>query len=1367
MTDDRKLYLPFEGDMQEEMNELQELAMKDMLSGLLSRGATEHLIRERLESMETGETCAFFLVDLDDFKRVNDTLGHQAGDLAIQRSAQILSGLFRGSDIVGRLGGDEFVVFLSGRITEKFVKEKAEAICEDVHLVLGDRRMVNLTASVGIYIAGKGQIFENMYHSADLALYKAKKAGKHRYCIKNGDDCHDEINFSERPVNFIQFSELLENMGSGVALLEMSENPKVIYVSPSFCRIIGEEPDTFTLPKPLTELIHPDDIEGLKEILKSGIPAGEIIEHTHRVSVKNGTEWFWWHVWAVQIDYDSKYPVMLITTVDISRFKEKEELQTEKITLLQSALEQTTKRIWDVDILKAEFRAYTSDGKYNVVGDRVLKFPEELIETGQIHPNSAEMFRTFAKDLMGGLSQGFGNFAVRMTGEEYYGWATISYRMIYDKNGRAVRAVGVLEELPQGFGEMGINALEYHRLPDSLASDLIVRMHGNLELDTVEMLWVEGKDMSGRVNGKKCSEILTSEWEKVFRIGDRRDLKAFFSREHFLDDFRDGKRWLCAEYRRADSGGSVRWVRHVVHMVEDPLTRQVHIFFYLVWLDSERKLEPHIIGRNGRDSVSRLFDRTTIGRIAASMFRESSRCSRAVAIFRAAGIHKEMNPERDAEDRVRHELVIALSLALGRNCVLGQYDENHIVILFPEVHSKSDLRHRLEESVNFLHNVLRADEIYSAVRFIIGVSVKTSDTAKYDTMLTQALQTCLLKLDATSDTVTFNQEAEEAGWLQLTSQDEVNQTAVHTGESLRPLSAEEKDVAIECMTLMLTSKTLETSLNGVLKAIGGYYQADRVYTMMLTENGSAVVMTFEWTRPSKHSIQQVVSGMGIDRFPLLKRCRSERAPVFITRKSITEGEKKISETAWGFTAFPLIRTSEVDGFLCIENARVHPTETALPGMLIPFLLKERGRFNGESPVDGTIRRLMDRPDRQTYLEAVHVLNSEYLSSLGAVCVDILGLEDRVVAEFDKESKVLWYVVKTLTEMFDSSMLFRIWENEFVAFLPNTTREIFYARYDRLSAIINRRYPSHVRLGCAWADDVFTGRRLMRKARSAMRTGEYLPVTDSRRIIERASSALRGEIESADQCFTVYFQPKIDMRTGNLLGTEALVRGIDEDGEIIMPAQFIEYLEEEGLVRNLDLIVMERCLSQIEAWKNAGFGLIPVAVNISRITLAHPSTLASVLAVQSHYPDLPADVIELEITERSDGMDNEDFKKIIKQYHDCGLRLTLDDFGSQYANLPLFAGAKFDGIKLDKSLITEVTTNPISRTLIKDIVQICDSYDIDCIAEGVESEEQIDTLLEIGCICGQGYYYDKPLPVEEFTNKYLHVTEDYNGQEESI
>ena len=109
----------------------------------------EQLIQERLQAMAPEETCALFIVDLDNFKQVNDTLGHLAGDQAIRQTAQILSRLFRASDIVGRLGGDEFAVFLCGQITEDLARKKAAAICENLHLVLGDRTAVNLTVSVG------------------------------------------------------------------------------------------------------------------------------------------------------------------------------------------------------------------------------------------------------------------------------------------------------------------------------------------------------------------------------------------------------------------------------------------------------------------------------------------------------------------------------------------------------------------------------------------------------------------------------------------------------------------------------------------------------------------------------------------------------------------------------------------------------------------------------------------------------------------------------------------------------------------------------------------------------------------------------------------------------------------------------------------------------------------------------------------------------------------------------------------------------------------------------------------------------------------------------------------------------------------
>ena len=260
--------------LQHRLEELQRRAARDALSGLMNRGTLERRIRERLARMTPEDACALFIVDLDNFKQVNDTLGHRAGDQAIRQSARILSRLFRAGDIVGRLGGDEFAVFLCGQVSEKSVRDKAAAICENLHLALGDHEIVNVTASVGVHLAGKGQAFEGLYQAADLALYKAKKAGKHRFCLKGKDGYQEAQPDSFRPVSTITLSSLLEKMEGGVALLEMGERPQVIYVSPSLCRIVGANPDTCPMPRPLAELLHPDDLNPLLNALRDGLRRG-------------------------------------------------------------------------------------------------------------------------------------------------------------------------------------------------------------------------------------------------------------------------------------------------------------------------------------------------------------------------------------------------------------------------------------------------------------------------------------------------------------------------------------------------------------------------------------------------------------------------------------------------------------------------------------------------------------------------------------------------------------------------------------------------------------------------------------------------------------------------------------------------------------------------------------------------------------------------------------------------------------------------------------------------------------------------------------------------------------------------------------
>ena len=1342
---------PAEAPGERSLEELRQRATKDALSGLLNRATLEQCIKERLGAMERGESCALFIVDLDNFKQVNDTLGHLAGDQAIRKSGEILSGLFRASDVVGRLGGDEFAIFLCGALTEELVRRKAAAICENLNLALGDHRVVSLTASVGVYLAGRGQAFEGLYQSADLALYKAKKAGKHRFCLKGSGGYQEARKEDFRPVNSISLGGLLEQMESGVALLEMGDPPKVIYVSPSFCRIIGADARTYPLPKPLAELIHPDDQAPLMQTLREGLEKGSPVEHTHRVCAGDGRSWRWWHVRATRVEYDNPNPVMLITTVDISPFKETQLRQEEQIQRLQAAFDQTSKRLWEVELSTGVFRAFTRDGTYRPLDEEPMRFPDCLVDGGWIHPGSVSRFRDFARELLAGRAQGYGNFAIRSKDTGYYSWAAVSYRMLFDDVGRAARAVGVLEELPQSLSGQGVWPQERHRLPEGMLADLIVRMRANLDLDTVEALWVEGSDLSGQVQRTRCSQVLQLERQKIFCKGDQKSFLACFDREQLLQMFREGRRWLCAEYRRVDGGGNIRWVRHILYLAEEPVTLQTYLFVYLLRLDPQRQLEKAIPGEARRDPVSRLFDRETTRRMAEALFSNRTGGNRAVAVLQVNGLDGQPDPARTA-----YEIAAALSLVLGGGWVLGQYSANQMVIVIPSVTEKEELRRQLGEALDFLRRVLGPGAQMDALRFVAGVSVLAATAADYTRMLSQAVQTCAFWWNAAADTVAFAQETEEWGCTQLPDSSREEQVTIRSDELGRPLSDREKDVALDCVSAMLTARTLDASLLGVLRTIGEYYRADRVYTMMLVENRHAVVMTFEWTGAGKRSIQQAVSGTRLERFPLLERCMAERAPVFLTRKvpadaSGGEGE----ERNWYFTVFPLVHGGqEVEGFLCIENAREHPGDAALFGTLIPYMLLQRERFAGGERLAGTAERLMNLPDLRAYMETVYTLTSERYSSMGAVCLDIPGFAALNSSYgFEYGSRLLWYVARTLTELFGSALLFRSWEAEFVIFFPNTTREVFLGRCGRLRSILQRRYPGQVRIGRAWAEGVFTGKRLANEARAAMQVESAgRSASTQANVFHMEDYASVAEAVEAGR-FTVYYQPKIDMRTGALAGAEALVRGVAEDGTVIPPARFIEFLEEDGAIRELDLFVLERALAQMEQWRRSCGRVVPVSVNLSRVTLAHPSTLASVLAIQSRFPELPPEALELEVTERG-GAETRQFRELVEEFRACGLRLSLDDFGSQYANLPLFTSVKFDAVKLDRSLISELVSNPINRMLVRDIIQICQVYDMDCVAEGVETEEQAAALLKMGCVYAQGFYYSRPLPPEAFAQSCL-------------
>ena len=187
---------------------------------------------------------------------------------------------------------------------------------------------------------------------------------------------------------------------------------------------------------------------------------------------------------------------------------------------------------------------------------------------------------------------------------------------------------------------------------------------------------------------------------------------------------------------------------------------------------------------------------------------------------------------------------------------------------------------------------------------------------------------------------------------------------------------------------------------------------------------------------------------------------------------------------------------------------------------------------------------------------------------------------------------------------------------------------------------------------------------------------------------------------------------------------------------------------------MDLYVLGHTLACMDRWRERGLKQVPVSVNFSRRTLFEPSTLASVLAIQSRYPLLPPELLEVEITESAGQVESSSLAEQLERFRELGIHFALDDFGSQYANIAIFTNVKFDSVKLDRSLIAQLADSPRGRMLVRDLVGICHSCGMSCVAEGVETQAQVAALTEAGCTCAQGYYYDRPLPAEQFEGKYL-------------
>ena len=233
-------------------------------------------------------------------------------------------------------------------------------------------------------------------------------------------------------------------------------------------------------------------------------------------------------------------------------------------------------------------------------------------------------------------------------------------------------------------------------------------------------------------------------------------------------------------------------------------------------------------------------------------------------------------------------------------------------------------------------------------------------------------------------------------------------------------------------------------------------------------------------------------------------------------------------------------------------------------------------------------------------------------------------------------------------------------------------------------------------------------------------------------------------------FQVYFQPKFDIRPEEpvLCGAEALVRWKHPELGMISPGIFVPLLESNGLVRELDHYVWRETAAQLKEWKKTTGRTVPVSVNVSRVDMLDPELLETLKCLVSEnslsYGDL-----HLEITESAYTQDAKQIINTVNTLRETGFVIEMDDFGSGYSSLNMITTLPIDVLKVDMMFIRNAFSGNGDTRMLKVIVDIADTLSVPMIAEGVETEEQMGALKELGCDIVQGYYFSRPVPADEF------------------
>lgn len=387
-----------------------------------------------------------------------------------------------------------------------------------------------------------------------------------------------------------------------------------------------------------------------------------------------------------------------------------------------------------------------------------------------------------------------------------------------------------------------------------------------------------------------------------------------------------------------------------------------------------------------------------------------------------------------------------------------------------------------------------------------------------------------------------------------------------------------------------------------------------------------------------------------------------------------------------------------------------------------------------------VPHVLERKDRDVFILQFDIDNFKYINNFYGFRVG-----DEVLLQIDKQIRLMLHpdeIIARVSSDHFTALLFEASEERVEAMLSSIDNgEIVLYFSAGIYDVKDKKESINLMVDKASAAAQSVKGRMHNKI--AYYTSEFERNTLENEQMKRAVKQALHEKE-----FEPFYQPKVDINTGNIVGAEALVRWRKPDGSFIFPDQFIPLCERTGLIVDIDMLVYEEVLAFQRELHDKGLKSVPISVNFSRFHLQNADFHDKISIKLQEYHVSP-DLMELELTESAFFDNMSLIYEFAEKVHALGMGITMDDFGSGYSSLHMLKDVPIDVLKIDRGFLSESRDNTRRNIIFSSIAEMAQRLGISVVVEGVEYLENVALMRECGCFIAQGYYFAKPMPKQAF------------------